>query len=135
MENFYRLTPQDIEDINNDPKLPSDQGVFNEPYGIPDKVKGHVIYCRYETGGVSGGSCWDSTNPQPYSKETPNDRMRVLDLVLAKVKPNISFLEYRMIEGLINNNYESNWEYYGNHTDYKIEYLELSELYDALSKF
>ena len=127
------LTQEQIEAINKE--CPYNQGVFREPYGIPVKIKEPVIYCRYETGGYSGGSCWDDSDPQPYSEEPPKDRMKVLELVLKVLKPQISFLEYRMIEGLIHDNSETEYEYYGNSTDWKIEYIKLSDLYEALAKF
>lgn len=127
------LTEEMIKDINS--KCPYNQGVFKEPYGIPVKIKEPVIYCRYETGGYEGGSCWDDSDPQPYNRETPKDRMKVLDLVLKKIKPDITFLEFRMIEGLIHDNSETEYEYYGNSTDWKIEYIKLSDLYEALEKF
>jgi hypothetical protein len=127
------LTQEQIESINKE--CPYNQGVFREPYGIPVKIKEPVIYCRYEIGGFSGGSCWDDSDPQPYSEEPPKDRMKVLELVLKLLKPQISFLEYRMIEGLIHDNSETEYEYYGNSTDWKIEYIKLSDLYEALAKF
>jgi len=60
--------------------------------------------------------------------------MKVLELVLKVLKPQISFLEYRMIEGLIHDNSETEYEYYGNSTDWKIEYIKLSDLYEAYEK-
>lgn len=127
------LTKEQIEKINNE--CPENQGVFIEPYGIPVHIKEPVIYSRYEVGGYSGGSCWDSSNPQPYHKDAPKDRMKVLEIVLKVLKPQISFLEYRMIEGLIHDNFETEYEYYGNSTEWFIEYIKLSDLYEALSKF
>jgi len=127
------LTQTQIEAINEE--CPYNQGVFKEPYGIPVNIKEPVIYCRYETGGYSGGSCWDDSDPQPYTEEPPKDRMKVLELVLKVLKPQISFLEYRMIEGLIHDNSETEHEYYGNSTEWKIEYIKLSDLYEALAKF
>ena len=61
--------------------------------------------------------------------------MKVLELVLKVLKPQISFLEHRMIEGLIHDNSETEHEYYSNSTDWKIEYIKLSDLYKMLAKF
>lgn len=127
-----KLTQEQIQKINKE--CPYDQGIFNEPFGIPNNVKGLVIYGRYESGGVSGGSCWDSSNPQPYYRESPPDRMKVLDLVLREINPNISVLDYRLISGLIQSSTDTDWEYYGNHTDYVVEYVLLEELYQTLEK-
>jgi len=126
------LSQEQIEAINKE--CPYDQGVFFQPYGIPTDVKELVIYGRYETGGYSGGSCWDDSDPQYYSQKAPDDRMKVLDLVLKVIKPNISYLDFRMISGLIHNNEETEHEYYGNSTDWMIEYIKLSDLYEALEK-
>jgi hypothetical protein len=107
--------------------------VFFEPYGIPVGIKEKVIYGRYETGGYRGGSCWDNSNPQPYYEEPPKDRMKVLDLVLAELCPNITYLQFKKIEEIIHDNFKSEWEYYGNSTDWKIEYIKLSDLYALIT--
>lgn len=120
------MDKETIEKINA--KCPYGQGIFLQPYGIPDDIKELVIYSSYESGGVSGGSCWDSSNPQPYTEERPKDHMEVLDIVLKTVAPDISYLQYREIEKLIHDNRKSEWEYYGNRTDHEIQYILLSDL-------
>lgn len=127
-----QLTDDQIKEIND--KCPCDQGIFSEPYGIPVHIKEKVIYGRFETGGYSGGSCWNDSEPTPYREEPPKDRFKVLDLVLQVLRPNTTFLEFRMISGLIHDNTETRYEYYGNSTDYMVEYIILSELYEALAK-
>lgn len=125
------LTKEQIKEINE--KCPCNQGVFYQPSMIPVDIKEHVIYSRYETGGVSGGSCWDSSNPQPYTEEIPKDRFKVLDIVLAILKPDITFLKFREIEELIHTNEEEERGFYGNSTDWKVEYIVLSELIAKLN--
>ena len=127
------LTKEQIEKINKE--CPYEQGIFTEPYGIPNHIKEPVIYCKWESGGVSGGSCWDSSDPRDYTSDAPKDKMKVLDITLKELKPNLTFLEFRMIEGLIQNSQETEWEYYGNCTNWVIEYIKLSDLYEALAKF
>lgn len=131
------LNKEQIEKIND--SLPyisgMDQGIFTEPYGIPYHIKEPVIYCRYETGGYSGGSCWDDSDPRPYSSDAPKDKMKVLDLVLAELYPRISYLEFKEIQALVHTNSETEFEYYGNSTDWEIEYIVLSELIDLLEHF
>lgn len=124
------LTKKEIEQINSE--VPYDQGIFLQPYGIPVKVKELVIYTRYDTGGYNGGSCWDNYKATPYIKEIPKDKFKVLDLVLKKIKPAITYLEFKEIESLIKKNTDSIDEYYGNSTDYCVEYIILSELYNFL---
>lgn len=125
------MTKEQIEKINKE--CPYNQGIFAEPYGIPVHIKEPVIYMRYEIGGVSGGSCWDNSNPQPYTvNEKP--KFKVLDLVLSELKPDLTYLQYRKIEDLIHTNEEAEYHYYGNSTDYKVEYIILSELEAVLAK-
>jgi len=49
-------------------KCPYDQGIYSEPNYVPIHIKEPVVYMRYTTGGVSGGSCWDESDPRPYSE-------------------------------------------------------------------
>ena len=35
--------------------------------GKVSKLKHNYIINFWETGGISGGSCWDSSNPRPYT--------------------------------------------------------------------
>lgn len=128
-----KLNEEQISEINA--ACPSNQGVFFQPYGIPVHIKELVVYCRYETGGVTGGSYHENSCNRSYVSDKPADRMKVLDLVLGYLKPRISFLEYRQLESLVHNNEETEYEYYGNSTDWMIEYIKLSDLYEALEKF
>lgn len=132
------LTKEQIQKINS--LAPNDwqdneQGVFIEPSGIPVHIKEPVIYMRWKTGGVSGGSCWESSNPQRYECNNEKPKFKVLDLVLAELMPNISFLQFREIEELIHTDYETDYEYYGNCTDFDVEYIVLSELIGLLISF
>ena len=130
------LTKEQIEKINKEAPMDwqtNEQGVFTEPNGIPNEVKEPVIYMRWETGGVSGGSCWDNSNPQPYTTDG-EPSFKVLDLVLKELYPDISYLMFKGIEKLINSNEETDWEYYGNCTEFSIKYIVLSELIDYLEE-
>ena len=132
------LTKEQIDKINRlSPRewQSNEQGIFTEPYGIPIHIKEPVIYCRYETGGVSGGSCWDDSDPQPYIMELPKNRMKVLDLVLEELKQDITYSQYRQIQNLIHTNQETDYQYYGNSTDFQIEYIILSDLIKLLESF
>lgn len=132
------LTKEQIEKINKlapNEWQTNEQGIFTEPFGIPVHIKEPVIYMRWETGGVSGGSCWDSSNPQPYKNKKGKPTFEVLDLVLKELMPTISFLQFREIEKLIHTASDSQYEYYGNCTDFDIEYIVLSELISTLETF
>ena len=121
------MSPELMKEINE--KCPSDQGIFKEPYGV-DHIKEPVVYMRWVSGGVSGGNCWgDKPSPRTPDKKP---QFKALDLVLKELKPNITFLEFREIEGLIQSSDDYENEYYGNRYDYTMEYVILSELEKAL---
>ena len=120
-----------IEKINK--QCPYQQGIFFQPFGVPDSIQEHVIYSSYNSGGMSGGSCWGDT-PIAYTETIPKDRMKVLDIVLTEFAPNISYLQYKRVEALMHSNQTSQWEYYGNSTDSVIEYILLSELEELLKE-
>lgn len=119
------MTKEEIKEIND--KCPSNQGIFVEPSMIPVHIKEPVIYSRYCVGGYGGGNCYDD-DAEPYTEEPPKDRFKVLELVLEKLKPSITFFQYKKIEGMIHDNEETDNQYYGNSTDWKVEYIILSEL-------
>lgn len=131
------LTKEQITEINKRAPMEwqeNEQGVFVEPFGIPSSIKEPVVYMRWHTGGVSGGSCWDSSNPQYYKSEKDKPRFEVLDLVLRELKPDISFLDFREIEKLIQSSEKTEYEYYGNYTDFAMEWIVLSDLINLLEK-
>ena len=117
------------KEINN--KCPYDQGIFTEPYGIPDTEKRLVLYTRYITGGADGGNCWGD-GAQYFYSDPPKDKWKVLDLYLKKFHPDISYLQYKDIDDLIHSNENTEWEYYGNYTEYTIEYIVVEELEELL---
>ena len=123
------LSKELIDKINKE--CPSDQGIFKEPYGIPVHIKEPVVYLRYETGGWSGGGYMDECVASPYEvNKIPN--FEVLDILLNEIYPNISYLDYKKISKIIHTNEETENEYYGNSTDYHIDYIILSELLKLL---
>lgn len=125
-----RLSEQDIQEINS--KVDTwNEGIFREPAWIPSEIKELVIYQRFETGGVTGGSCWDDSSPRGYSVEE-RPPFKVLDEVLMKICPDLSYSKFKEIEALINVLGETDWEYYGNCTNYEVRYVVLSELYKLL---
>ena len=79
-----------------------------------------------ETGGVQGGSCWDNSDPRPYSTDVNADDNKVLDLYLNEFYPNTTFLKYETIPVKFENYTES--EYYGNCTHFEKYTIDLNEL-------
>ena len=96
---MQRLTEEDIKEINSNVRDNWNEGVFKEPFGIDRDEKGTVIYQRHETGGASGGNCWGGY-PRRYDGEERLE-WETLDLVLKKVCPNISYLQYKEIKGKV----------------------------------
>lgn len=130
LQNIF--TQEFINDINSE--CFDGQGIFTEPYGILDDIKEPVIYMRWETGGVSGGHYDDDyDNPQPYTKTDSEPKFKVLTMILEKICPNITFLQFQKIEELIMDNRKSQWEYYGNRTDYAIKFIPVSHLLNYLN--
>jgi len=132
------MTKEQIEKINKLSPMKwqeNEQGIFTEPWGIPDNIKVPVIYMRWETGGVSGGSCWDDSDPQPYTSDNEKPKFECLDLVIKELMPNISFMQFREVEKLIKSTEETDWEYYGNCTNFDIEYIILEDLERLLQTF
>jgi len=130
------LTEDQIQEINE--KAPTiwqenEQGIFKEPFGIPTHIKTLVIYMRYETGGVRGGSCWDSSNPQEYMVDKIPS-FEVLDLTLKAICPDLSYLDYKGVEKLVQSTDYTDHEYYGNCTDFEIKYLVMEDLIHYLKQ-
>ncbi len=117
------MDQSDIDKINK--KCPYMQGIFTQPNYIPITIKEPVIYKAQLVGGYSGGSCWDDSDPQPFTvndSELEKDWI-ALDLVLELLKPDITYLQYKKINKLIHSNTETEHEYYGNSEDYLVEYI------------
>lgn len=125
-----KLTEDQIIEINK--KVGYDNGIYVQPTGVPSYVKDKVIVCRYETGGMTGGSCWGIDELQSYTESNPEDSFVAIDLVLEILKPNISYLQYEKIERLIQISDDRSYGYYGNRTDYETKYIILSELEELL---
>lgn len=123
------ITEEEIKEINS--KCPIDQGIFIEPYGIPINIKEPVVYRRFKVSGVRGGSCW-GTEHYNVEFDEENEDWAALDLLLELLIPNISYLQYKKINKLIRNNRDTENDYYGNSTDYKVEYIILSELQEFI---
>lgn len=128
------LTLEEIQEINASGEFDSwYQGIYKEATGVPDNMKDIAVYMRWNTGGVSGGSCWDSSDPQPYDGEGEPD-FKVLDVVLAKLAPNITHLHYKEIERAVISTETTDYHYYGNYDDYEIKFISLPVLYNLLEK-
>lgn len=91
-----------------------------------------VIGIQWSPGGVSGGSCWETSNPQYYEGDEKPE-FKDLDIVLECVCPNIPWRQYKMLnQNLIRSHKYTHREWYGNCTHYCSEYVIVDELYSYL---
>jgi hypothetical protein len=79
---------------------------------------------------MGGNYHGDESHYYTNSDNKPN--FKVLDLVLMELKPNLTYLQFKLIEELIRKTEDRENEYYGNCTDWDITYIILSELIDLL---
>lgn len=127
------LTKSDIEEINNSKSFDSwYQGIFTEPFGVPNDMKETVVYMRWCTGGASGGSCYGDDLEYFVGEGEPD--FVVLDKVLEKIVPTLSFLHYKEIKRSIISTEESDYQYYGNYNDWDICFIPLSTIYEILDR-
>jgi hypothetical protein len=90
------------------------------------------LYVEWETGGASGGSCWGG-EAHSYSTSNTPEELTSLDLILTEFKPDMSFLQYKVLTAkIVQNDSRSVNEYYGNHTDYAMKKVRLRDLYDYM---
>jgi hypothetical protein len=114
-------------------------GNFEESYRASwrydsKKVNEPRLYVEWSTGGISGGSCWESSDPQPYTSNSQPKELAILDAILEEICPNISFLQYKNLTStLVKCDTRSECEYYGNQTDYATKSVDVKDLYDYLS--
>lgn len=116
------------------------KGLWYDEYDKHEKLtKGQTIndflFVEWHTGGISGGSCWESSNPQPYSTDEPEPEFTDLDNVLLSICPSIPYLQYKSFNNLIKEDYRTELEYYGNCEEYKNKKISLRVIYDKLKEF
>lgn len=126
------MTKEEIKEING--LCPDEQGIFVEGYGIPVHIKEPCVYSRWPTGGRRGGSCWGYTSYR-FDEDEPRNKHEVLDIILKRICPIVSYLQFKEIEKLWCNNEDTDYEYYGNSTDYHVDYIPLSNLEKLIESF
>ena len=82
--------------------------------------------------GYMSGSCWDDEDTVNEYTEQEKPQFNALELVLAKVKPDISHLQYNAVLNLIQEASETDYGYYGDYSDYEVNYIILDDLYNLL---
>jgi hypothetical protein len=83
---------------------------------------------------MSGGNCWDDTEPTYHSYDNKPEELTDLDKLLGEIRPQTSFLEYHALTNeLVKHGTRSEGEYYGNSTDYAHVYIIIEDLYNYLN--
>ncbi len=100
-----------------------------------ESTKGDCLAVDWTTGGVSGGSCWDTgdeDNHHPMSAD-PEPEFEDLDKILEAMCPNITFMQHKaLMRDVVKRQEYSVKEYYGNYTDKAFKYFRIKDLYDYL---
>lgn len=96
-----------------------------------------ILYKSWISGGVSGGNCWGS-DPTPFIGD-PEPEFEIIDNVLQIINPSITYLNYKKLFKELENEmftiHTTDYEYYGNSTDYSYQCIYFSKLYSILSGF
>ena len=109
---------------------------YAQTWGGKNETRWHGDANNYEvewrTGGMSGGNCWG--DEPSYSLDADDvPEMTGIDELFAEICPNITFLEYkRVMKDLVESDSRTEYEYYGNHTNYGIRRVNYRQLYDRL---
>lgn len=95
----------------------------------------HLVV-SWETGGASGGSCWNDDSPKLYSTGHAPLELTGLDVVLEGLKPNIGFLQYkRLVRALVvSASVRTDSDCYGNYTNTTVVQASLKSLYEYFIK-
>lgn len=92
------------------------------------------ISVSWVVGGMTGGNCWDGGAKYSVDPE-PEPEMTVLNDFLEKVAPNITYLQYRKISELIENEIDDqNPDWYGNYRTTVSKRLDVKVLFDYLKE-
>lgn len=95
----------------------------------------HFIIQYWETGGASGGACWEGCVAEQYSTgDTAPRSFPELTKILTAVCPGITLLQYEEVKSIMREGNETEYEYYGNYTDYAYNLIKMKELYDKLTE-
>lgn len=102
---------------------------------IKGKDGKEYVDITWDMGGQSGGSCWSTPdNPsQFYARDgEPEPEFADLDIILEKLAPRVSFLQYKGICRLVKRDSWRDDDWYGNYTLKGSKKIELNTLYNYL---
>ena len=90
-----------------------------------------TFYSEISTGGMTGGNCWDNTEAYSYTSENKHE-WDELDGFLETLT--VSFMVYKRIMKRVRTDSTYQNEYYGNSTNYEINFIHLEDIYAELYK-
>lgn len=103
-----------------------------------EEVSPYISTGQWTTGGMRGGSCWDTgEGPDPhYSKDAdPEPEFVQLDKLLELVWPTITHLQYKnLVRELVTLEEGCDNEYYGNYTNWSEKRVDLAALHRYLKE-
>lgn len=84
---------------------------------------------EYESGGAEGGNCWGDSASY-YTKSVPD--FTVLQDLALKAYPDIALRTYLALYGSMSIEERTQYEYYGNHTEYRVYVLDMEKMKSIL---
>lgn len=96
---------------------------------------GQNLVMSTNTGGVSGGSCWEDSDPRPYYNSFAKREVDHLKNLLDRLDSELLYSDYRKIEALIKTDNHTEYEYYGNCEDYILESINIKDMWAILEPY
>lgn len=96
---------------------------------------GYCLVKSWRSGGVGGGSCWDrgTQDNHHYSLSGESEpSWDALDLVARELFPSLSYIHYTELMREQTTNDFTEWEYYGNSSNYRLAFLSLRDIYNFI---
>ncbi len=121
----------------------SAEHLIHRGVNIPEDLSAPINFALVEeliVGGYSGGNCWNDNKPTEFSYSENYNAVRKtfnegLDSILMYLCYNITHFQAMEISSKLVHEFTwTEYEYYGNSSNYMGYYLILSELYEALVK-
>jgi len=104
-------------------------------YNIKPWMLKPALVNAWESGGVTGGSCWDDGDrTHRYTTGEPEPLWDDLDRILEHFCPNITYIRYKRLLAFVKTGEYTRNEYYGNSTTFAHKALYLSDLFQYLSE-
>lgn len=88
---------------------------------------------RWVTGCATGGNCWDeSESSYDNSYNQPEPEFEILDDKLSIIAPSLTFMQYKKLMTNVVYSEKTDYEYYGNFTEYTTKQIILDDIWNFL---